>query len=82
MNDYSIGNLYEKIGFEFLSETKFNYYWVKDKVRYHRFYFRKDKLVKEGFDKNKTEVEIMYDRNYFRIFDSGSKKWILKNPND
>jgi hypothetical protein len=79
LNDYSTGDLYGKLGFEYVSESKSNYFWVKNKVRYHRFSFRKDKLVKDGFDEKMTEVEIMYQRGFLRIFDSGSKKWIIKN---
>lgn len=40
--------------------------------------YRKDKLVKEGFNDNKTEIEIMYSRGYYRIFDCGSRKWVLQ----
>jgi len=78
LNDYSTGNLYEKLGFKYVSETNRNYFWVRNKIRYHRFSFRKDKLVREGFDSNSTEVEIMYQRGFFRIFDTGSKKWVLQ----
>jgi hypothetical protein len=39
----------------------------------------KDKLVKQGADVNKTELEIMTERGYYRIFDCGSKKW--RKPN-
>lgn len=75
----SQGNLYKKIGFSLLSETVPNYYWVVDGVKKHRFNFRKDKLIKEGANPNKTEVEIMLEREYYRIFDCGSRKWIFKN---
>ena len=71
----SNGNLYENLGFEFVKETPPNYNWVIDNVRKHRFNFRKDRLVKQGFDSNKTEIEIMRDRGYYRIWDCGSKKW-------
>ena len=71
----SNGNLYEKLGFEFEKETSPNYYWVVDNVRKHRFNFRKDKLVRQGFDPDKTEIEIMRDQGYYRIWDCGSKKW-------
>ena len=72
------GGLYKKIGFDLVGETEIDYTWVINKVRYHRFQFRKDSLVKEGFDKNKTEVEIMYERGYYRVFGGGNKKWILE----
>jgi hypothetical protein len=46
-------------------------------VRFYRFKFRKDILVKEGFDKNKTESQIMIDRGYYRIYDCGNAKFIF-----
>ena len=71
------GNLYQKLGFEFSHETEPNYYWVIDGIRKHRFLFRKDRLIKMGYDKDKTEVQIMWSLGWRRIFDCGSKKWIL-----
>jgi hypothetical protein len=76
-NSRSNGNLYKILGFENINET-INYYWTKNDIRYHRFNFRKDKLVKKGYDPNKTEIQIMSDLGYIRIFDSGTKKWIYK----
>jgi hypothetical protein len=78
-NSRGIGNLYKQLGFELVSETVPNYYWIVDGIRKHRFNYRKDKLIKEGNDSNKTEVQIMNDKGYNRIFDCGSKKWIFKN---
>ena len=75
---HSQGNLYEKLGFNFIHKTQPNYYYIKNKNRYHRFNFRKDKLVKEGYDGNMTEHEIMLSRNIYRIYDSGSLKYIWK----
>jgi len=72
----SSGDLYEKMGFKLSHETVSNYYWVVDGIRKHRFNYRKDKLIKDGQDSNKTETEIMYEKGYYRVFDSGSKKWI------
>ncbi len=71
------GNLYKTIGFKLISETEIDYSWVINKIRYHRFSFRKDALISQGYDINKTEVEIMYDRGYFRVFGAGNKKWLL-----
>ena len=74
----SDGNLYKKLGFELSNLSQPNYYYIVNGVRNHRFNFRKDKLIKEGFDKNKTEVQIMNERKIMRIFDCGMEKWILK----
>jgi hypothetical protein len=75
-NSRGQGNLYKQLRFNFVHETDTNYYWIIDGVRKHRFNFRKDKLVKEGADPNKTEIQIMSEKGYYRIFDCGSKKWI------
>lgn len=77
-NSRGIGNLYEKLGFDFIHETTPNYYYIINSMKSHRFNYRKDKLVKDGYDKSKTEVQIMNERGFYRIFDCGSKKWELK----
>ncbi|MDA3779153.1 MAG: hypothetical protein PF487_02790 [Bacteroidales bacterium] len=77
---YSEGNLYKQLGFDFIKNTKPNYFYFKknEMIRYYRFNFRKDKLVREGYDKTKTEFQIMDERGYLRIFDSGNMKFIYK----
>lgn len=74
---YFDGSLYEKLGFEFVDETKPNYFYVINHNRENRFKYRKDVLVKEGFDKSLTEKEIMKSRGYNRIWDCGNKKWVI-----
>jgi hypothetical protein len=74
-NSRGNGNLYKKIGFQYIGETPPNYYWVINRIKKHRFNFRKDKLVREGADPNKTEIEIMTELGFYRLFDCGSKKW-------
>jgi hypothetical protein len=79
-NGLNIENVYTKNGFNFIKKTPPNYWYVNTKnfiERHHRFSFRKDVLVKQGFDKNKTENEIMFDRGYDRIWDCGSFKYEL-----
>jgi len=73
---HSQGNLYDMLGFKKLDKTIPNYHYVIDGIRKHRFGFRKDVLVKQGFDKNMTEHEIMFSRNIYRIYDSGNMKYI------
>ena len=78
---YSNGNLYKELGFKQLENTKPNYWYFKNNSldRYHRFGFRKDVLVKQGFDAQLTEHQIMDERGYLRIYDCGNMKFILYN---
>ncbi|MCK9415670.1 hypothetical protein M0Q97_03305 [Candidatus Dojkabacteria bacterium] len=78
---FSQGKLYETLGFDFIEKTDPNYYYIIDGIRHHRFNFRKDKLIKDGFDPNKTEHQIMLDRKLYRIFDSGNLKFVYKKIN-
>jgi hypothetical protein len=70
------GLLYEKLGFEKVNLSEPNYFWVVNGLRRHRYNFSKRKLVKRGYDSNKTGVEIMNDLGYWRIFSTGQEKWI------
>ena len=72
---WSIGNLYDKLGFSLEKITNINYYYVNQGVRYNRIRFQKHKLIKEGFDSNKSEHEIMLERNIYRIYDCGNLKY-------
>ena len=76
---YSNGGLYEKLGFEFIDNTRPNYYYYKcgDMKRHYRFKFRKDILIKEGYNPDKTEHQIMNERGYFKIYDCGNLKFIM-----
>jgi len=76
---HSNGGLYRQLKFELDHITEPNYYYVVDGSRKHRFGFRKDVLVKQGFDKNKTEHEIMLERKIYRIFNSGNLKFVFTN---
>ena len=76
---WSQGDLYKKLGFDFVCKTPPNYYYIIDKFyRKHRFGFRKDVLIEQGFDTTKSEHEIMLGRGLFRIYDSGSLKFVWK----
>jgi hypothetical protein len=74
---WSKGELYEKLGFNFISKTVPNYYYVVNSIRQYRFNYRKNILVKEGFNPSLTEHEIMLERNIYRIYDSGNLKYNL-----
>jgi len=69
------GNLYNVLGFNYIGHTDIDYWWSDCDKRYHRSGFMKHKLVKLGYDKNKTEAEIMSERKYSRIWGLGNGKW-------
>jgi hypothetical protein len=76
---WSVGKLYENIGFTLVSKTEPNYYYFKvgETRRWHRFNFRKDQLPKRlsKFDINLTEWENCKADGYDRIWDSGNIKY-------
>lgn len=76
-NRWGEGNLYKKLNFTFIRKSKPNYFYVIKNKRVNRFSYRKDVLVKEGFDKNKTEKEIMKERGINRIYDCGTSLFVL-----
>jgi hypothetical protein len=71
------GSLYEKLNFKKSGKTQLNYWWVVKGVRKHRFNYNKRKLVKQGHDSTKTEVEIMHSLGNFRIWGCGQTRYIL-----
>ena len=82
---WSEGNLYYNLGFKLLGETKPNYFYIDTKdttKRESRFKYRKDILVKQGFDSQKTELEIMKDRGYIKIYDCGTLKFEYEKRED
>lgn len=76
--DISNGNLYNKLGMEYIGETEPGYHWYKSQIRYNRFQFRKSELIKEGYDQNKTEYEIMLERGFHRTWNTGNLKFEWK----
>lgn len=77
-HDISNGDVYEKLGFKKENETKTSYWYInKEFKRFHRFNFTKYRLVKDGFEASKTEEQIMMERGFMRIYDSGQTKYVL-----
>ena len=74
---WSQGDLYEKLGFINTHDSKPNYFYIVNKKREYRFKYRKDILVKEGYDSTKTEKQIMLDRGILRIYDCGALTYKL-----
>jgi len=72
-----LNSFYSKLGFIFKGNTSPNYWYFSpgSYQKYHRFSFRKNVLVEQGFDPRKTEFEIMAERKFMRVYDCGNSKW-------
>jgi len=73
--DYSNGNLYKQLGFDFIKSTAPGFYWLVENKRKHRYNYRKDRIISEK-NKHMTAVEIMHEKGYIRCYDSGNLKFI------
>ena len=69
---WSTGNLYKQLNFKHVHDSKPNYFYIFGQKRENRFKYRKNELVKQGFDKNKSEHQIMLERGIYRIYDCGT----------
>ena len=74
-NEWS-GRFYEKIGMKYLSETKISYWYLKSHKRVSRHNYNKGKLIKMGYDKNKSEHQILKELKIYRIYGAGNSKFI------
>ena len=70
--DISNGSIYYKLGFNLIKHTGINYWWWKKTIRLNRINFQKYKLIDKGYDKSKTEHEIMNEDGYYKIYGSGN----------
>ena len=77
---WSDGNLYKKLGFtlEGISKPSYSYFKNRKDGRFNRLQFQKYKLVEQGYDPSMTEEEIMRSRGFYRIYDCGQYKFIMK----
>ena len=80
----SLSNVYQKMNFEFIEKTKpgFYYFHISNPFEiYHRVKFQKHKLKElkefDNYDDNKTAEEIIFEKGYRKIYDSGNLvfKW-------
>jgi hypothetical protein len=69
---WSQGDLYDKLGFINTHNSRPNYHYIINNKRKHRFSFRKSILVKQGYNKDLTEHQIMLERKIYRIYDCGT----------
>ena len=73
--EWSIGDLYYRLGFERIGDSNPNYKYIVDKVRVNKQRFKKSNLVKEGYDINKSESKIMFELGIHKIYDCGQIKF-------
>ena len=71
------GNVYNKIGFDFVDKTPPSYYYIKGSEVYSRFQYQKHKLKFKlnEYDENISEWENMVRNGYDRIWDCGHNKF-------
>ncbi len=69
------GETYEKIGFKFDNNIPADYYWCKNQRRFHKSGLRKNKSEKSS---QLTETELRTNQGYWKIWDIGKKRWVLK----
>lgn len=74
---HSNGNVYLKNNFILDKVTDVGYYWCKNGLKFNRFSFRKNKLIKNGNDPNKSENEIMYELGYYKLYNCGNYKFFI-----
>lgn len=73
------GDIYSKLHFVKNADAVPTYWYTNYKERFHRSKFQKHKLIKMGYDKNKTENEIVQnDLNLDKIWDCGQDTWIWR----
>lgn len=72
-------NLYEILGFKLISYGSPGYFYMDNsfKKRHHRYAFTKHNLIKAGHDPNKSELTIMTELGWSRIWDCGHLKYEL-----
>ena len=78
---WSIGNVYETIGFSFTHNSIPSYFYFSgDKIRHHRYNYRKDILLKrdKSFTKEMTEIQMAHELGLERIYDCGTIKYNMK----
>jgi predicted nucleic acid-binding Zn-ribbon protein len=78
---WSQGDLYEKLGFQFVSNTKPNYSYIdgKQQMRINRYTLRKNVLVeKYNCPHDVSETKFCHSIGLYQVFDCGNKKYIWK----
>ena len=75
---YSNGNLYKKLGFQMIhiNNPSYTYFNGTEKIRYHRFNYRKERIIKLGwYDDSKSLDETILDHKLYKIYNCGTIKY-------
>ena len=75
--DKFTGDTYESLGMHFES-VSIPYGWIRNLEYLPRYATQKSKLIKQGFDKNLSESEIMRNEGFEKIYFTGVSKFVLK----
>ena len=77
------GNSYKLVGFTLDGITPPNYWYIKNRngsILESRMRYQKHKLKHfKSYDPTKSELQIMEEEHYFRIYDCGNHRFIWKN---
>jgi len=76
---YNNSELFKKLGFNLIDILKPDYSYIVNGIKCNKSLYKKSILIKQGYDKNKTEHEIMMEREYYRIYNSGYYKFSYIN---
>lgn len=69
---WSVGKLYDVLGFNLYNKSKPNYFYVVGRQRKNRFSFRKSELVRRyNCPKELSEHEFCKSKGWYRIYDCG-----------
>lgn len=77
---WSTGKMYEALGFKLKGVSAPSYYYFRGDLRHNRQTFQKAKLKQflgESFDPSKTEVDMMFENGWNRIWDCGNLIYVL-----
>lgn len=75
--DKFTGDTYESLGMTYES-TSIPYGWIRNTEYLPRYTTQKSKLIKQGFNKNLSESEIMRSEGFEKIYLTGVSKFVLK----
>lgn len=75
--DKFTGDTYESLGMDFES-ISIPYGWIRNTEYLPRYATQKSKLIRQGYDKNLSESEIMRNEGFEKIYFTGVSKFVLK----